>query len=67
MINVGEMFYFKTGKGRGRPYVGEVVKKMGIFTLMRTKKGEELRIQTKFLGNPYAFKPYQTKKRKEEL
>jgi len=62
-ITVGEMRYFKTVKAKGRPFVGEVVKKMGMFTMMMNKNGETVRIKTSLVGKPYFFKPYETKGR----
>ena len=60
MANVGEMVYFKTSKGRGRPYVGKIVRKMGIFTEIENK-GQMIRVPAKLVGKDYTFKPYNTK------
>ncbi len=65
-INTGNLYTFKRSKGRGRPFVGEVVKKMGAVTVMRMKDGTEVNVQTKMIRNPYSFKPYNTKGRSNE-
>ena len=62
-MNIGEKFTFKVSKGRGRPFVGEIIKKQGVFTVMKMKNGEEVRISTKNIIKPYEFKPYNTRKR----
>ena len=61
MFEVGQKHFFKTFKGRGRPYVGEVVKNAGIFTMMKDRNGDIVRVASKFVGRPYEFKPYNTK------
>lgn len=66
-INVGEKYFFKTAKTRGRPFVGEVVKKAGMFTMIQNKDGDVVRVKTYLIGRPYVFTPYQTKKRREAL
>ena len=53
-ITVGEKYFFKTAKTRGRPFVGEVVKKAGMFTMIQGRDGEVVRVKTN---------PYQTRKR----
>lgn len=63
-VTVGEMFTFKTTKTRGRPFVGEVVRKAGALTYMKMKDGTVLPVQTKMVLNPYSFKPYNTKNRR---
>lgn len=66
-IVVGENRFYKTSKGRGRPFVGEVVKNLGIAIIMKNlRTGEEMRVQPKFIGKPYEFKPYETKAKKLE-
>lgn len=65
-INVGEKYYFKTAKTRGRPFVGEVVRKAGMFTLMQGRDGEVIRVKTNLIGRPYTFTPYNTAKRRAE-
>lgn len=64
MINVGEMYTFKTKAGRSRPFVGEVVRKAGVLTYMRKKNGEVVSVLTRRILNPYTFKPYATKARR---
>lgn len=64
-INVGEKYFFKLAKTRGRPFVGEVVKRAGMFTMVQGRDGEVLRVKTALIGRPYAFTPYNTKKRRE--
>lgn len=61
-MNVGEKYFFKLAKTRGRPFVGEIVKKAGIFTKMQIKNGEVINVPTKLIGRPYEFKPYNLKK-----
>lgn len=57
-IKVGEKYTFHQKRGRGRPYVGTVLKKKGILTEMQTLKGDILVVQTKYIHNPYTFRPY---------
>lgn len=57
-LNVGEKYTFKITKGRGRPFVGQVIKKMGIFTILQMKDGQEVRVSTKNVIRKYEFKPY---------
>lgn len=64
MINVGEKYFFKLAKTRGRPFVGEVVRKAGMFTLIQGKDGEVVRVKTNLIGRPYEFTPYNTKQRR---
>lgn len=64
MINVGEKYTFKLTKTRGRPYVAEVVRKAGVFAIVKTRGGDELRVPTKILTRPHEFKPYNTKARR---
>lgn len=66
-VTVGEKFTFKTTKSRGRPFVGEVVRKAGALTYMKLKDGTVLPVQTKMVLKPYSFKPYNTKKRQTEV
>ena len=66
-VTVGEKFTFKTTKSRGRPFVGEVVRKAGALTYMKLKDGSVLPVQTKMVLKPYSFKPYNTKKRQAEV
>jgi hypothetical protein len=66
-VTVGEMFTFKTTKGRGRPFVGEVVRKAGALTYMKMKDGAVVAVQSKMILKPYNFKPYNTKKRQAEV
>lgn len=66
-VAVGEKFTFKTTKSRGRPFVGEVVRKAGALTYMKLKDGTVLPVQTKMVLKPYSFKPYNTKKRQAEV
>lgn len=63
-VTVGEKFTFKTTKSRGRPFVGEVVRKAGALTYMKMKDGTVVPVQTKMVLKPYSFKPYNTKTRK---
>lgn len=63
-VTVGEKFTFKTTKSRGRPFVGEVVRKAGALTIMKMKDGSVVTVQTKMIIKPYSFKPYNTKARK---
>lgn len=63
-VTVGEKFTFKTTKSRGRPFVGEVVRKAGALTYMKMKDGTVVPVQTKMVLKPYSFKPYNTKARK---
>lgn len=65
-VNVGEKFVFKKNVGRGRPFIGEVVKKAGMFTYMKVKNGDVIPVQTKMILHAYEFKPYNTKKRQAE-
>ena len=64
-MDKGDMVFYKLAKGRGRPFVGTVVKKMGIFTEIENKiNGDTVRVPTKFVGRAYEFRPYNTKSRK---
>lgn len=63
-INVGEKYFFKLAKTRGRPFVGEVVKRAGMFTMFQTGNGDIVRVKTALIGRPYEFKPYNTAKRR---
>lgn len=56
-IEVGKMYYFKLNGRRGRPFVGEVVRKAGIFTEFMNK-GKLIKAPTKYVSKPYSFKPY---------
>ncbi len=58
MVEVGKQYFYKTTKSRGRPFVGEVTRKMGALTELVNRKGETVRIQSKYILRPYAFKPY---------
>lgn len=59
VIEVGAEYHYRLKKGRGRPYVGEVVRKAGIFTEVKNKiSGDVHRVPTGLIGNPYSFKPY---------
>jgi hypothetical protein len=61
MINVGSKYFYKLSKSRGRPFVGEVTRKAGIFTEVVNKDGVTVRVPTKFIGKEYHFKPYNKK------
>lgn len=61
-MQIGDMFYYKKTAGRGRPFVGTLKKKMGAIVEMENKvTGEIMRVQTRFVGKPYEFKPYNKK------
>jgi len=64
-MNIGEMYTFKRTAGRGRPFVGEVVRKAGLFTYMKMKDGTTVAVYTNRILNKYEFKPYNTKARRE--
>lgn len=66
MVTVGEKYFFKLSKTRGRPFVGEVVKRAGMFTLMQGRDGEIVRVKTNLIGRSYTFTPYNTAKRRAE-
>jgi hypothetical protein len=64
MVTVGQKVVFKTVKGRGRPSVGEVVRRAGIFVEIRDRNGEIVRVRPAMITNEnYTFKPYNTKAR----
>lgn len=64
MMNVGEKILFKVRDGRGRPAIGEIVKKQGMFIQVRTKSNELKFVKASMVTNPYSFKPYMTKARR---
>ena len=61
-VAVGDQVYYKTSKTRGRPYVGTVIRKMGIFTEIENK-GEIIRVPSKLIKGTYTFRNYNTKAR----
>lgn len=63
-VTVGEMYTFKKTATRGRPFVGTVVKRQGMYVVMETKKGETMFVKPERLIAPYSFKPYMTRARK---
>jgi hypothetical protein len=62
MVEVGKQYRFKTTKGRGRPSVGTVVRKAGVFVVV-LNRGQEVRLPVKALYTEHKFVPYNTKKR----
>ena len=63
-ITVGEKRRFKLAKTRGRPFVGTVARKAGVFTIFTVKDGSEVRVRNSLVGAVYTFKPYDTAKRR---
>lgn len=62
-MNIGDMYYYKTSKTRGRPYVGTVTRKLGFMVELRNKhNGQLMCVNTKYVGRPYEFKPYNKNK-----
>lgn len=61
MVEVGRKYYYKLAKTRGRPFVGEVVRRCGIFTEIENR-GEIVRVPTKMIIKEYTFKPYNKRK-----
>lgn len=64
---IGEKYTFKTTKSRGRPFVGEIVRKAGALTYMKMKDDNVVAVQTKMVLKPYSFKPYNTKARQVKV
>lgn len=65
-VQVGQMFRFKKTATRGRPFVGTVVKRQGMFWVMETQKGQTMFVKADQLTAPYVFKPYNTRRRQTE-
>lgn len=61
MVEVGQKYYYKLSKTRGRPFVGEVKRRCGVFTEIENN-GEIVRVPTKFIIREYTFKPYNKQK-----
>lgn len=61
-VEVGKQYRFRTNPGRGRPSVGTVVRKAGVFVVV-LNRGQEVRIHPKRLYAEHTFVPYNTKKR----
>jgi hypothetical protein len=56
---VGNDYHYKTTSGRGRPFVGKLVRKAGIFLeLQNLRSGDVVRVSPGKVGKPYTFKPY---------
>lgn len=61
-VEVGKKYRFRLNPGRGRPAVGTVVRKAGVFVVVKNR-GEEFRLHPNKLYAEHVFVPYNTKKR----
>ena len=64
-INVGEQYFYKTSKSRGRPFVGKVVKRQGLFVKLENREGDVVSVQQKFIVRPYERLVYNTKAKRQ--
>jgi hypothetical protein len=65
-VQIGQMFRFKKSPTRGRPFVGTVVRRQGMFWVLENNKGQAFFVKPEQLTGIYVFKPYNTRKRRAE-
>lgn len=60
-FEVDDLVRYRIVKGRGRPGVGRVVKKMGIFTEIENSRSKKIdKVHTSMITALYEFRPYNT-------
>tara|TARA_B100000508_G_C11385758_1_gene240877 strand:+ start:117 stop:338 length:222 start_codon:yes stop_codon:yes gene_type:complete len=66
-LDVGQKYRYKRQRDRGRPFVGELVRLIDDNSSEFVNRlGEREIVENDLITGRYVFKPYMTKKRREE-